>query len=246
MYYMHSQLENDSFDNGLLCTFLVWLSCFQFLGSYKPHDKEVKKNVGTAAKRTLGNSSPIKCSFLSLYRCLQCFLAPSQLQGIPHSSSPTQQLAATSYGLGTLWEAAPSFGWTQCLQISIIYLFILFLCCCLCSFSPWTWPSYIKYSSIFSGFVPCMSLLSLFDAKCFQLCCLKDKIEVKTPREISFLQRWFCPSLSHHELCWDIDIAQAISTFLREGFLQQMCFWLRILKNFRNYCKAILGRRSSQ
>lgn len=49
------------------------------------------------------------------------------------------------------------------------YLYFLFCCFCLCGFSPWTFLSYIKYSSIFSGFVLCLSLQSLFDAKCVQL-----------------------------------------------------------------------------
>lgn len=88
MYYMHPQLENDTFDNGLLCAFLVWLSCFQFLGLSNPNDKEVQKNVGTIVMRALGNSSHIKCSFLSLWKSWQSFLASSQLQGIPWPPTP--------------------------------------------------------------------------------------------------------------------------------------------------------------
>lgn len=66
MYYMHSQLENDTFDIGLLCAFLVWLSCFQFRGLSNPDDKEAQRSTATITMRALENSSQAKCSLLSL------------------------------------------------------------------------------------------------------------------------------------------------------------------------------------
>ena len=138
MYYIHPQLENDTFDNGLLCAVLVRLACFQFLGLSNPNDKEAQKNAGTTATSALENSSHTECPFSHFEDTRGASLLPASYRAFP---APPQELAANVYGLGTL---SSSKFWI------LTFPNILFpLWSCLSRFSPWTFLSYIKYFSLF-------------------------------------------------------------------------------------------------
>lgn len=114
MYYIHPQLENDTFDNGLLWVFLVWLACFQFLGLSNPNDKEAQKNAGTTAMRALENSSHMECPFSHFEDTRKASLLPASYRAFP--SSPLRNLLPLHMVWGH-WAAAPSSE-PWCSQIS--------------------------------------------------------------------------------------------------------------------------------
>lgn len=162
MYYMHPQLENDTFGNGVLCAFLVWLSCFQFLGLSTLNDKAAQKSVRAAALRALESSSHMKCAFLSRWRCSQSFCARSQRQGIP---GPRLSNLLPLHMVWGHWAEIQVLTEPQCSQIS--FFLFLFLCYFLSSFSLWIFLCYLKYLSIFSDFVTCFSHPIAFWCKVF-------------------------------------------------------------------------------
>lgn len=143
MYYSHPQLENGMSDNGLLCVFWVWLSCFRFLGLSNCSDKETQKSVGTIASRALEISSHMKCSFLTL-EMLSCAWSWCQAFLSPHLSNLSPLYVGWG-GSSKLW-----------LSLNVpkdFFFFQLFVCSCVSTFGPWTIPPYLKYPRVFSGFV---------------------------------------------------------------------------------------------
>ena len=159
MYYAHPQLENQTSDNGLLCVFRAWLSCFGFLGLPSRRNKGTQKSAGTVATRALGISSRTKCFSLAL-KMLGC--AGSRRQAV--LGSHLRNLSPRAW----LGDAVPSCGESQCSQGLFLFLFFwpLFVCSCVSTFGPWTILSCLKYPSVFSGFVTFFSQ-SLFWRKVF-------------------------------------------------------------------------------
>ena len=159
-YYAHPQLENHTSDNGLLCVFWAWLSCFGFLGLPSRRNKGTQKSAGTVATRASGISSRTKCFSFALK---MLGFAGSRRQAF--LGSHLSNLSPRAW----LGDAVPSCGESQCSQGFFLFLFFflpLFVSSCVSTFGPWTILSYLKYPSVFSGFVTFFSQ-SLFWRKVF-------------------------------------------------------------------------------
>lgn len=223
MYYPHPQLENGTSDNGLLCVFWVWLSCFRFLGLSNLSDKGTQKSVGTIASRALEISSHMKRSFLTL-EMLSCAWSWCQAFLSPHLSNLSPLYVGWG-GSSKLW-----------LSLNVPKDFFFFFANCLFALAYLLLVHELSHPT--SNILGCSLALWHFSLNPFLMqgvsryVALKNKI--KTPWERSFLKRYFFLSLSFSPwVLLKVWYRRGdISIFKRKPFCDK-CFLPGILKTWK-------------